>query len=61
VVQAKEKNYFDQHPTDQFFPLTIEVFEYLHKQVNVFLDNWANAIWSLNWLEGPPFFVLVIF
>jgi len=47
ATQAKEKSYHNQHPTDQFLPLSIEVFECLHKQVNVFLHNCANAIWSL--------------
>jgi hypothetical protein len=27
----------------------------------VFLHNYANAIWSLKELEGPPIFVLVTF
>jgi hypothetical protein len=33
----------------------------MHKQVNVFLHNCANAIWSFKGLEGPPLFILVIF
>jgi hypothetical protein len=37
VVQAKEKNYCNQHPTDQFLPIVIEVFSCLHKYANVFL------------------------
>jgi hypothetical protein len=61
VAQAKETNYFNQHPTDQFFPLAIEIFGRLHKQADVFLDNCANAIWNLKWLESLPLFVLVIF
>jgi hypothetical protein len=31
-------------PTDQFLPLTIEVFSCLHKHGNVFLYDYANAI-----------------
>jgi hypothetical protein len=31
ATQAKEKNYCDWHPIDQFLPLAIEVFECLHK------------------------------
>jgi hypothetical protein len=31
VAQAKEKNYCDWHPIDQFLPLGIEVFRCLHK------------------------------
>jgi len=33
VVQAKEKNYYDQHPINQFLPLAIEIFGCLHKHV----------------------------
>jgi hypothetical protein len=47
ATQAKEKGYFNQHPIDQFLPLVIEVFGCLHKHVNVFLYNYANAIWNL--------------
>ncbi len=36
AAQAKEKNYHNQHPTNQFFPLTIEVFGSLHKHADVF-------------------------
>jgi hypothetical protein len=31
VAQAKERNYRDQHPTNQFLLLTIEVYGYLHR------------------------------
>jgi len=31
VVQTKEQNYHDQHPANQFFPLTMEIFGCLHK------------------------------
>jgi hypothetical protein len=61
AAQTKKKSYYDQHPTSQFFLLTIEVFGCLHKQVNVFLHDYANAIWSLKWPKDPPLFVLVIF
>ncbi len=37
VIQVEEKGYHDQHPIDQFLPLTIKIFECLHKQVYVFL------------------------
>jgi hypothetical protein len=36
AIQAKEKSYHDQHPTDQFLILAIEVFGCLHKQAYVF-------------------------
>jgi hypothetical protein len=44
VTQAKEKNYYDQHPTDRYLSLTIEVFGCLHKQANVFLHKCVNVI-----------------
>ncbi len=61
VVQAKERNYCDQHPIDHFLPLTIEVFRYLSKQVDVFLHDCTNAMWNFKGPEGPPLFVLVTF
>jgi len=61
TTQAKEKNYCNQHPTNQFFPLAIEVFGCLHKHANVFLHDYANAIWSLKALKGLHLFTLVIF
>jgi len=47
VIQTKERNYYDQHPTNRFLSLAIEVFGCLHKQANVLLHKCANAIWSL--------------
>jgi hypothetical protein len=44
AIQAKEKNYCNIHPTNQFLPLAIEVFGYLHKHADVFLHDCANAI-----------------
>jgi len=61
VAQAKEKNYHNQHPTNQFFPLIIEVFGCLHKHADVFIHNYANAIWILKGIEGPHLFTLVTF
>jgi hypothetical protein len=52
VAQAKERNYHNRHPSDQFLSLAIEVFGCLHKHVDVFLHNCANAIWSLKGTEG---------
>jgi len=60
VVQAKEKNYRDRHPIDQFLLLAIEVFGCLHKQVDMFLHS-VNTMWNLKRLEGPHLFILVIF
>jgi hypothetical protein len=61
VAQAKERSYHNGHPIDRFFPLTIEIFECLHKQVDVFLHKYANVIWSLKGPKGLPLFVLVTF
>jgi hypothetical protein len=47
VVQTKERSYCNQHPTNQFLPLIIEVFGCLHKHADMFLHNQTNAIWSL--------------
>jgi hypothetical protein len=44
AAQAKEWSYHNQHPTDQFLPLAIVVFHCLHKHVDVFLHDCANAI-----------------
>jgi hypothetical protein len=45
--QAKKRSYHNQHPTNQFPSLTIDVFGCLHKHADVFLHYCANAIWSL--------------
>ncbi len=54
AAEAKEHNYYDQHPTNQFLPLEMEVFGCLHRHADVFLHNCANAIWDLKipTLEG---------
>jgi hypothetical protein len=41
--------------------LAIEVFGYLHKQADVFLHNFVNAIWSFKGLEGSPLSILITF
>jgi hypothetical protein len=41
--------------------LLIEVFECLHKQVDVFLFDCVNVIWSFKRLEDSFFSVLVFF
>jgi len=61
VAQTKEKNYHNQHFIDQFLPLGIEVFGCLHKQVDVFLQDCANAIWSSKGPKGLFFSILVVF
>jgi len=54
-------SYHNQHPIDQFLILTIEVFGYLHKHADVFLHNYANAIWSLQGTKSPHLSTLVTF
>jgi len=44
-----------------FLSLTIEVFGCLHKHVEVFLHDYATAIWSLKRPEGPLLSTLVTF
>jgi hypothetical protein len=44
VIQAKEMSYHNQHFIKQFFLLTIEIYGGLHKHVDVFLHDCANAI-----------------
>jgi len=61
VTQAKERSYCNQHPTNQFIPLVIEIFGCLHKHVNVFLHDCANAIWSLKGTKGFHLSTLVTF
>jgi len=61
VVQVKKKNYHDRHPTNQLISLVIEIFRCLHKQVDVFLHNCANAIWSLKGPKGFHISILVTF
>jgi hypothetical protein len=61
ATQAKKWSYPDQYLVNQFLPLAVEVFQCLHKDVDVFLHNCANAIWILKGLKGLLFFVLVTF
>jgi hypothetical protein len=60
AIQGKERNYYDQHPTDHFLPLAIEAFGCLDKQDSVFLHDYCNAMWNFKGQEGPPLFILVI-
>ncbi len=52
VGEAKERSYCNQHPIDQFLPLAIEVFGCLHKHADVFLHDYANAIWFSSFYLG---------
>jgi hypothetical protein len=61
ATQAKERNYCNRHPIDQFVPLVIEVFGCLHKHVDMFLHDYVNAIWSLKGTKGLHLSTLVTF
>jgi hypothetical protein len=47
-----------KHPTNQIFPLAIEIFGCLQKCIDVFLHNCANAFWNLKKLDGFSSFYL---
>jgi hypothetical protein len=57
MTQTIERSYHDWHPINQFLPLTIKVFVCLHEYVDMFLHDYANAIWSLKGLKRLPFFL----
>jgi hypothetical protein len=61
VGQAKEMSYRNQHPTNQFLPLVVEIFDCLHKHADVFLPSCTNAIWSLKGPKALHLFTLVTF
>jgi len=61
ATQANERSYCNQHPTNQFLPLAIEVLGCLHKHIDVFLHDYANTIWSLKGTKRFYLYALVIF
>ncbi len=61
AAQAMKRSYCNRHPTDQFLPLAIEIFGYLHKHANVFLHDCTNVIWSLKRREGLHLSTLIVF
>jgi hypothetical protein len=48
-------------PNGCFFPLAIEIFGCLHQQVNNFLYQCANMVWSTKDTTCPPSLVLCSF
>jgi hypothetical protein len=54
----KDGFYHDQFPVDMFFPLVIEVFGFLHQQVNGFFHRCANMAWGVTGNKGPPLSIL---
>jgi hypothetical protein len=61
AIQANERSYYNWHPTNQFLPLALEICGCLHKHVDVFLHDYANAIWSLKGIECFHLSTLVTF
>jgi hypothetical protein len=61
AIQAKKRNYHNQHLIDQILSLAIEVFGCLHKHANVFLHDCVNVIWNLKRPEGLHLSTLVTF
>jgi len=59
--KPRKKNYCNWHRINQILPLKIEVFSCLHKHVDVFLHDYANAIWSLKGIESFHLSTLVNF
>jgi hypothetical protein len=53
VVEAKERSYYDWCLINEFLSLSMKIFGYLHKQVDVFLNNFVNVIWDLKSTKGP--------
>jgi len=61
TTRTQEMTYCNRHLIDQFFPLVIEVFECFHKQIDAFLQDCANAIWSFKRPKGPLIFLSWLF
>jgi hypothetical protein len=56
VARAKEQSYFDWQHVDQFLPLVVNAFGYLHKQAYGWVgqSKWLIAPPQKNGLEGTP-------
>jgi hypothetical protein len=61
AIQTKERNYRDQHPTNQFFPIAIKVFKCLHKHAYVLLHNWINIICNVQEPKDIPLSIYIFF
>jgi hypothetical protein len=61
LILNNKMSYHNWHPTNQFLPFVIEIFCCLRKHVNVFLHDFANAIWSLKGAKGPHLSTLITF
>ncbi len=61
AIQAKKRLYHNQHPTNTFLPLAIEVFEWLYQQANNFFHQCASMVWLAKGLSGLPSVILCAF
>ncbi len=58
VAWAKVVSCHDRHLEDDFIPLVVDIFEYLHQQANNFLHQCANMTWLTKCYKGPSFSIL---
>jgi hypothetical protein len=61
TAQAKVMSYRDRHFEDDFISLIIEIFGYLHQQVNDFLHQCANMAWLTKGSRGPLLLIICSF
>jgi hypothetical protein len=61
TIQAKENNYRDQHPINQFLPLAIEVFGCPHKQGRCVFTHLCQCHLEFERARGPSSFCLDYF
>jgi hypothetical protein len=50
---AKVVSYHDQHLEDDFILLAIEIFGYLHQQIDDFFHQCVNITWLAKGFGGP--------
>ncbi len=58
---SQRKEVSQSIPHWPFLPLSNWGVWMSNKQADVFLHNYANAMWNIKRLEGPPLFILVTF
>jgi len=62
LISSREGKKLSQPtPHYQFLPFIIEIFGCLQKHVDLFLHDYANAIWSLKGPKGSCLSALIIF
>jgi hypothetical protein len=58
IARVKDGLYHDQFSMYMFFPLAIEVFRFLHQQLDAFFHWCANLVWGAKGTKGPPLSIL---